>query len=870
VPKSVEKKPVAVPVFVPQTEVTGKMYPHQIEAFNQFKDETEIMLFMEMGTGKSLVALRIAGYKFKKGLIDALLIVAPNDVHCITGDTTIWYKHGMIYKESTVADLYSLFHTQRTEPFYIRGLVNGYFGMLEIQDVVDIGVKECYRVTLANGKHLDCTLDEKLLTSNGYIELAELQVGDTVLCNGKEACCPDCGSTDIIKQRPRHGKPKWEGYCKSCAYKRARSTFNKENIGTCSICGKTDTIVYQDGLCVSCNKLLQMPDDEYEAKNRPYIICTGAQTIGHTRRGGNQPGVWKHIMVVEMYLGRKLKPGEHVHHINGNTYDNRIENLCIVSPSRHASLHKSTETGRFIEEMQQPTVSKIISIDSIGLREVYDITTGGEHNFVANGIVVHNCQWAHEQVPLWLDCPYNIQCLFGRGGSKVAYPFDEDPEFLQVVSVNVDTFSTPEKWKDIAEWANSRRTMIILDEATVIKNVTAQRTQRLLHSFNDNTYRKRTLIKSIPKTVARAILTGTPVTNGPMDMWSMAEFVRPNFFNRNWYSFQAHFGMFVTIAVGDRPVKIPLSEEWWEVIKSMTSFVEAQAVSGCSEDMFQVIHSQDKYEGPYKHADELRELIRPVSYFKQLRDCVEMPAEIRTVRELIMTPELEKCYDDMVTKLMTKYEDHVMTAKNSLSAIIRLQQICSGFICDKSFGQDVDEEASAVDRMFGLSEEEDILPDEIQWIGKSNPKLDMLYRDLDELVKPAIILTRFTAEADRIYNDIHKKYRTMLVTGWKRIGTMEEFKDGKYDVMVANSAVVNRGFNLQNSHVMLFYSNTFSLETRLQAEGRIFRLGQTFPCEYIDYCYPGTVDEKITAALKMKRNLLDYIRDTNNIKEIVE
>jgi SNF2 family DNA or RNA helicase len=107
------------------------------------------------------------------------------------------------------------------------------------------------------------------------------------------------------------------------------------------------------------------------------------------------------------------------------------------------------------------------------------------------------------------------------------------------------------------------------------------------------------------------------------------------------------------------------------------------------------------------------------------------------------------------------------------------------------------------------------------------------------------------------------------MTGWKRVGTIEEFKDGKYDVMVANSAVIGRGFNLQNSHVIQFYSNTFSLETRLQAEGRIFRLGQQYPCEYIDYCYPGTVDEKITAALKMKRNLLDYIRGAD-MKDVIQ
>jgi superfamily II DNA or RNA helicase len=485
-----------------------------------------------------------------------------------------------------------------------------------------------------------------------------------------------------------------------------------------------------------------------------------------------------------------------------------------------------------------------------------------------------HCQWGHEQIPLWLDCPYDIQCLFGRGGAKQAYPFDNDTEFLQVVCVNIDTFSTPQKWKDIVEWANSRKTFIVLDEATVIKNVSAQRTQRVLYQFNDVIMRKKTILASKPKSVARAILTGTPVTNGPFDLWAMCEFLQPNYFNRNWYSFQAHFGMFTTIMANDRVVKIPLTEEWWHVIKGMVSFYEANEVTGCSEDTFNTVHSQSKYEGPYKHADELRELIKPIASFKLLKDCIDMPPQNFICKELTMNDALDKCYNDMVTELIAEYEGHVATAKSKLTVLIRLQQITSGFICDKTFGQDDDtdienDDDDRIRRLYGLTDDEDILPNEIQWIGSSNPKLDMLYRDLDELAKPAIVITRFTAEADRIFTDLQGKYRTCLMTGWKRVGTIEEFKDGKFDVMVANSSVIARGFNLQNSHAMLFYSNTFSLETRLQAEGRIFRIGQTEPCEYIDYTYTETVDEKIVFALKMKRNLLDFIRSVE-VKELVQ
>jgi SNF2 family DNA or RNA helicase len=488
-----------------------------------------------------------------------------------------------------------------------------------------------------------------------------------------------------------------------------------------------------------------------------------------------------------------------------------------------------------------------------------------------NGV---HAQTAKQQVPLWLDCPYNIQCLFGRGGQKVAYPFDPDPEFLQVVSVNVETFSTPKKWMEVVEWANSMRTMIVLDEATVIKSIKSQRTQRILYMFNTVVYYKKKIISSKVRSVARFIVTGTPVTNSGIDLWPLFEFLRPNFFNRNYYSFSNHYGMFSSLVVNDNIIKVPLSKDIWEAVKQIMSYGEANAIFGVTEDTFNVIHSQDKYEGPYKHAQELRKLIEPVSIFKRLEECVDMPKQTTITRELIMSDDIEKCYTDMQDELLAEYEGHTTTAKSKLTALIRLQQICSGFIVEKEPEEDEEPEDESNDdilaRLFGIADDIDVLPSRVTWIGATNPKLDALYQDVEGCSKPLIIATRFTAEADRIYNDLSGKYKCCLMTGWKRIGTLEEFQEGKYEVMVANSAVINRGFNLQNSHVILIYSNTFSLENRVQLEGRVYRIGQTKPVEYIDYSYgEGTIDSKIVSVLQMKRSLLDYIMG-NNLRDLIK
>jgi SNF2 family DNA or RNA helicase len=464
-------------------------------------------------------------------------------------------------------------------------------------------------------------------------------------------------------------------------------------------------------------------------------------------------------------------------------------------------------------------------------------------------------QWATEEIPKWMlpEVKFEVQCFGGRGGAKETHPFS-DSEGLKIVCVNIDTFSTPKKWRDIAEWVNATKSFVAIDEATCIKSIKSKRTERILYEFNTITRKGKRILKSVPNTVARAVLTGTPVTNGPLDLWCIGEFLRPNFFGRNWWAFQNYYAMHTGLnikSLDDKgnerttTVNILLNEEKWEEIKKMNEYWEAASVFGVTVDTFNTIHSQDKFQGPYKHADELRKMLEPVSSFRLLKDCVDMPPQNYRRRIVQMTDDIASCYHDMEEELLAEYDKRISTAKSKLTAIIRLQQISSGFMST------VSEE---------LDENGDLLPNDITWIGKSNAKLDALYDDIAESAKPVIIVTHFTAEAARIYEELRGKYRTCLITGWKREGSIEGFKQGKHDVMVANIRAASRGFNLQNSYSMFFYSNTFSLEDRLQMEGRIWRIGQEHPCQYTDYAHEDTVDMKIVAALHQKRSLLDYIR----------
>jgi len=531
--------------------------------------------------------------------------------------------------------------------------------------------------------------------------------------------------------------------------------------------------------------------------------------------------------------------------------------------------HQQEDIARFRD------ATEIALFTEMGLGKTATVLYIAMHKFIKKDIDfllyvapndVHR-QVAVEQVPLWLHgkIDYEVQCFGGRGGAKKTHPFYRPKgTHLHILVVNIDTFSTPDKWRDIVEFSNTRKTFIVCDEATVLKNPAAKRTERMLYEFNDVVRRRKTIISSKPKTVARAILTGTPATNGVMDLWSLMEFLRPNYFGRNWHSFRNHYCMLAAITTSYGATQIMLTQSLWEGIKNCNNYGTAYAIFGITKDTYDTVQMQSHYKGAYKNEEELRELIAPVSVFRLLKDCVDMPPQTFNKKVVGMSDAQRQAYKDMESELLAMYRGAEASAANKLSALVRLAQISSGFIVQEKYNQYTPDE-------FELTMDElDVLPGEAVWLGKEIPKLEALYRDVEASSKPCIIITRFTCEAARIYEDLSKDYSCMLWTGWKKEGSMEEFKDGKYQVMVANIRCVSRGFNLQNASQMFFYSNTFSLEDRLQTEGRIFRIGQRLPTNYTDYITEGTIDLKVVGALRQKRALLDYIRGTSLTSFITE
>ena len=491
-------------------------------------------------------------------------------------------------------------------------------------------------------------------------------------------------------------------------------------------------------------------------------------------------------------------------------------------------------------------------------------------------------QWAVEQIPQWcgntlypdrtaivkgekvrerVGEKYNVFVQYKKNAKALQYRSD----MLNVLCVNIETFSTESYYEKFTEYCNQHKTMIILDEATVIKNPDSKRTQRLLYAFNDVVWgRSRRYPKSsTPKTVMRVILTGTPVTETPFSLWSMFEFLYPNFFSCNYYAFKLRHGLFYTFPVENRTVQALLNEETWESMKKMT-FQQAQCVFGVNMKTYEIVQQQEKWEGPYLGLDRLKEQIGRVSSFVKIEDIADMPEKVYNKRTLDMPDEMRRVYKDMEERFVAWYKDKETDAKAKVTVKLRLQQIASGFITSVA---SLPNDATDEEVIKFLA---DPPPREVTWFDKK-PKLDQLVADLEELGRgeKAVVLTHFTAEASMLYDVLTEKgFKVNLQTGWKKVGSIESFKEGKEKVMVANIRVVSKGFNFQaDCNHLYFYSNTFSLEDRQQSEARIYRLGQSRTCVYTDYCMKDTVDEDVWARLQQKQSLSDFFWTKDDVSE---
>ena len=301
----------------------------------------------------------------------------------------------------------------------------------------------------------------------------------------------------------------------------------------------------------------------------------------------------------------------------------------------------------------------------------------------------------------------------------------------------------------------------------------------------------------------RRILSGLPVTKSPMDLYSQCYFLDPNLLGyESYYAFRARYAVLIQ--------------------------------RNTSSHSFQEIVD-------YKNLDELNKKLETFSSRVLKKDCLDLPDKLYTPRLVELTTKQQKAYAEMQREAMTIIGNDVINVTTVLSQITKLHQIVCGFILN-SDGQSTEIENNRYQAL-----------------------LDVLEETGDQKV---VIWANYRYDIKKILKTIREKYGYKSIKAFfgdtkdqDRQDIVNEFQDPSSELqyIIANPRTAGYGLTLTLAHTVVYFSNSYDLEIRMQSEERVHRIGQTKKVTYIDLLTPKTVDEKIIKSLKKKINISNEV-----------
>ena len=330
-----------------------------------------------------------------------------------------------------------------------------------------------------------------------------------------------------------------------------------------------------------------------------------------------------------------------------------------------------------------------------------------------------------------------------------------------------------------------RNSMIILDESTTIKNRTAARTKNILKIFLGSKYKR--------------ILTGSPVTKSPLDLYTQCEFLSPDLLGfNNFFTFRARYAVMDQIRIGnDRYIHAP------------------------------------KY---YINLEELDNKLKSFSYRVRKDDCLDLPEKIRLQHEVELTKEQRITYDQLKERALAIINDDTVSYNNKLTELLRLHQVTCGFVKDDS----------------GTIHKFD-----------DCPKMEELLDIIENTDGKVIIWANYVYNIKNIMQTLEDKYgKDSTVAIYGEIDTddrqtaVKRFQeDPRCRFFVGNPSTGGFGLTLTAASYVVYFSNNFNLEIRQQSEDRAHRIGQKRNVTYIDIVSQKTIDKYILRALQNKIKL---------------
>jgi SNF2 family DNA or RNA helicase len=402
-------------------------------------------------------------------------------------------------------------------------------------------------------------------------------------------------------------------------------------------------------------------------------------------------------------------------------------------------------------------------------------------NWFDSEIPTHMADHIEKTMVLW-------ESSAGKSKEKELNTLFKSSYDLHILVMNVEALST-KKGKQFAEkFLSCHKTLMAIDESTTIKNPGAARTKNII-ALGKNVLYKR-------------ILTGSPVTKSPLDLYTQCWFLDPWLLDQqSYYSFRTRYALMKKIMVSGRQIEIVVG---------------------------------------YRNLGELSEKIKPFSHRVLKDDCLDLPSKTYMKRTIQLTEEQQKVYKQMKEIALATLNGKLTTTHNVITQLMRLHQItCGHFKSDDGQTQKIannrlDELMDVLSEMEGKA---------VIWAH---------YRYDIEVIVEAIKKEYGDNSVVTYYGDTTTDDRQ------KAIKLIQD-KDSPVRFIVGTPQTGGYGITLTGASTMIYYSNGYDLEKRQQSEARIDRIGQEKPMTYIDIIAEKTVDEKIVKALRTKVDIATQI-----------
>ena len=452
------------------------------------------------------------------------------------------------------------------------------------------------------------------------------------------------------------------------------------------------------------------------------------------------------------------------------------------------ALEKSWNRETYAYFMEMGTGKTKVLIDNLAM--LYDKGKVDGALIVAPKGVIGT--WYNQELPSHLpDHIENVTVLWQPNITKKQQEkldsLFEPEESLHILIMNVEALSTTKGRDFAAKFLSSHNTLMAIDESTTIKNPGAKRTKNILKLSKDAKYRR--------------IMTGSPVTKNPLDLYSQCEFLSPWLLDfTSYYAFRNRYAEMKTLHLHGRSVQVV-----------------------------------DKF----KNLGELSDQLKGFSYRVLKEDCLDLPDKIYMKRNIKLSPDQAKLYLQMKETALANLNGKQVTTVNALTQLMRLHQItCGHFTADDGTTQLI-----------------------------ANNRIDELMNVLEETEGKAIIWAHYQYDIHAIIKNIVKEYGPGSVVDYygltpqdERQPNIKKFQDDpRCRFMIGTPSTGGYGITLTAANTVIYYSNGYDLEKRLQSEDRAHRIGQQKSVTYVDLICNETVDEKIVEALRKKINIASEV-----------